>query len=213
MSNGDLTGLNLDPSQDFSLGDSYYGLTDTGIGFTGSSTFQDVQLGSPLPLDTGVMGGPTAYGGPTSPSGLSVYLTGNANPNSSVTDLLMQDQSNPNQFLDSLIGASQSDTSQMLAGNSDVPPNADAASNSTNTPNSSPLSPLGQAVISAMGKFGAGMAQLFGAAPRTTTQIPNSPMNQAGTTTASLAAFGNGPLVLITVIVIAALALLVARSK
>ena len=31
---------------------SYYGLTDTGTGFTGSSTMQDVQLGSPVLLDS-----------------------------------------------------------------------------------------------------------------------------------------------------------------
>lgn len=171
---------------DYGLSDVYTGLTDTAIDFSGSTTLQDVQLGSPLVLD------PSAQ----------VYVT---QPDAAVTDLLPTVPT-------TTYNPTASDMAQMLAGTSDTPPNAVAASASSTTPNVAPPSAGAFNALNALSKFGSGLASLFGGQPKTISPIPNRMSLPTGTSIYSTAGYNSGPLSLTTIIIIGVLVLLLLRS-
>jgi len=186
--------------------DEYVGLSDTASGFSGSSTFQDVQLGSPIPLDTSL--GPSA-------TATSDFM--GVQPITSDV---------PNQ-----IQLSTAASSQALSGNSD-PGFSPVTSNSdiynlpglTNpatelpgqntqaspTPNASAMNANSATGISALSKFGASFAQLLagpstthaGAVAQTTT-AGGAPLQPGGTSSTTT---------LLLVVVVGALILLLLRS-
>jgi hypothetical protein len=177
------TDLGVSPV-DPTLYDQYFGLVDTGLGFTGSSTMQDVQLGSPVPLDT-------ATSAPYS---------------ASVTDLLPQVPT-------TTYNPTLADMSQMLSGASDVPPNNVAATFQTNTPNVTDVNSLSSAAISGLSKFGSALASLFGGAPRQQIPIGSRGYAYSGASLAPTSAVNSGSFTLATVIIITALIFLLLRSE
>lgn len=162
-------------------GDSYSGLTDTSVGFSGSSTLQSVQLGSPIPLDTATT----------------------ASPDATVVDLLPQVPSVTSSY-------TLSEMSQMLSGASDVPPNPVAAAAQTNTPNAVDSSASSWSALTALSKFGASVSSLFGGQPRTVAPAGSRQATYAGAPLP--AAYNSGSFSLVTVIVIAALVILLLRN-
>jgi hypothetical protein len=186
MSAGDtltsFTDMSLTP-YDPTLYDQYFGLTDTGLGFTGSTTMQNVQLGSPVPLDTST-----------------------ASPfDASVTDLLPQVPT-------STYNPTLAEMSQMLSGASDVPPNSIAAAAQTNTPNSVNMSSSSANALSGLGKLGSALAGLFGGAPRMAVPAANRNTTYAGAPLGSMAAWNSGSFSLVTIIIISTLVFLLLRG-
>jgi hypothetical protein len=170
----------------------YTGMYDTSSGFSGSSTLQDVQLGSPVLLDTSF--------GPS---------------DTAIPDLINQPSFGPQPLIG---GETISNvppnpdyafSSQSLAGTSDVPLGSSIAS--TPTPNVSPGNSQSMLGLTMLSKFGASIASLWsnpapvhaGAQQRTTTPagayLP--PGGVSGTNT------------LLLVIVVGALVLLLLRSE
>jgi hypothetical protein len=170
------------------IGDpSYTGLSDTGFGFSGSSTLQDVTLGAPIPLDTSL--------GPS-----TTAVTDFVGVQPITSDL-------PNQI-------SLSPAAQALSGNSDpgFSPTGTNAQNPAATPhpNAAPPNDNSAAGLTALSKFGASFASLF-AGPAVTHQGavaqqatiaggPLPPGAMSGTTT------------IILIVVVGALILLLARG-
>jgi hypothetical protein len=171
---------------DPTLYDQYFGLTDTGLGFTGSTTMQNVQLGAPIPLDTSLTNVPDA----------------------SVTDLLPQVPTLTSSWVPT--GA---DIGQSLSGASDVPPNSVAASAQTNTPNVTDASQNSANALGALGKLGSSLASLFGGAPRLATPTYNRTATMAGGSLAPTAAFNSGSFTLVTIIILGTLIFLLLRSE
>ena len=163
---------------------SYTGLTDTANSFTGSSTVQDVQLGSPLMLDTQYLDGPM---GPVS--------------NVATPDFLSADPSNIDFF---------STGAQSLTGASETPPSAWSMGMSTPTPNTSPGSDSGWAALNMLSKMGASLSGLMGGQPRTVAGQPSRSLTTAGAPLPP--ATMSGSMVLVMVIVAGALILLLARG-
>jgi hypothetical protein len=180
---GDLT--DTDSGTDTSIYDTgYTGLNDTASGFSGSSTLQDVQLGSPVLLDS-------SYG---------------ANGSAAVTDLSamggVQVTGVPQPSGD-LIVASQS-----LSGVSN-PPFGSAAQSPA--PNVTPPSATSSAGITALGKFGASLATLFAGPSQTTAAAKPVTSTISGASLVSGAASGTNTLILL--IVVGALIALLARGE
>jgi hypothetical protein len=159
---------------------SYTGLTDTATGFTGSSTFQDVQLGAPLQLDTSL--------GPS---------------DASVTDFLSPVQT-------TTYSMSPQDMAQSLTGASQTPPSTASMLASTSTPNQADMNSNSAAGLSALSKFGAGVASLFAGQPKTVSPARPVTASAAGGILPSTAISGSMTLVL--VVVVGALILLLLRS-
>jgi hypothetical protein len=164
---------------------SYTGLTDTAAGFTGSSTVQDVQLGSPLVLDTQYLDGPL---GPVS--------------NVSTPDFLSSDLSTSDFFVPA---------AQTLTGASDTPPSSASIAASTPTPVATPGSNLGTSALTGLSKFGSALAGLLGGQPKTVSATATPLITASGAQLPS-AYTTSGSLVLVAVIVVGALILLLARG-
>jgi hypothetical protein len=170
---GDLTGV------------PYTGIVDTGTGFTGSSTMQDVQVGSPLVLDT------------------SVQIPQEFQNTVSVTDLLPQVPT-------STWNPTGAELSQMLAGVSDTPVSSVGATAQTNTPVAVDSSQQSWAALTSLSKFGASIAGLFGQTQQRIQPAPASGYTYAGAQ--QTGAYNSGPFTLITLVVIGALILLLFRG-
>lgn len=164
--------------------DQYTGLTDTGAFFTGSSTLQDVQLGSPIVLDTSQM----------------------TVPDASVVDLLQQVPTET-------YNLTQAEMSQMLSGASDVPISATSAIASTPTPNSVPSSVFSANALSSLSKFGSGIAALFGGQPRVVSAAPGATRSATGASLNSSAGYNNGSFTAVALIVFGVLILLLLRGE
>jgi hypothetical protein len=187
--------------------DSYTGLSDTGSGYSGSSTFQDVQLGSPLVLDTG-------YGESTA---AVTDFVGVSPITSDVTNGLLP------------LPAGSATAAQVLSGSSD--PGFAPVSNSdiynlpglTNpatelpsqnpqaspTPAAAPPNNSSATALTALSKFGASFAQLMGGAPKTTAAAQNINVTTGG---AALPP-ASTTTTLILVIVVAAVILLLVKGE
>lgn len=168
------------------MGDtSYSGLSDTAFDFSGSSTMQDVQLGSPLVLDT-------SYGVPST----------------NVTDLM-----SPVPLMDDpdLGSVPTQLPTQSLTGASTTPPSPASAAASTPTPNVGAPNSQTSTALTALSKFGASFATLMGGQPvqRTSSVAPQF-VSQAGGQLPAIA--GNGTATIILVIVLGALAFLLLRG-
>lgn len=184
---------------------SYFGLSDTGADFTGSSTLQDTTLGSPVQLDTTYGTGNASvtdaidYVGDGSGSGGSTieYTTNPLGIYPGLSNVPLIDSQVP-----------QNTIAQSLSGVSS-PPFA-SASQSTPTPNVAPPSDSTAAGLSALSKFGASFATLF-SSPSPTVQargpIYTSPAGGAVTPGAA-----SSTTMLITLVVIGALILLLLRE-
>ena len=181
--------VGFDPSTGFGdlSGVPYTGIVDTGVGFTGSSTVQDVVLGSPLVLDS------------------SVVVPQEAQNQASVTDLLPQVPT-------STWNPTGAELSQMLSGVSETPPSAVGAAAQTNTPNAVPSSSATSSALMALGKFGSSLAGLFGQTQQRIQPMPNTGYTYAGANLGGTAAYNSGPMTLIFVVVIGALIILLFRG-
>jgi hypothetical protein len=185
---------------------SYTGLTDTGVGFTGSSTYQDVQLGSPLVLDT-------AYGPNTASVTDSLNsvptITSQVDASGGLTDRA------PVQTIASTVDGNTI-TAQQLSGASDTPPSVGAAANSTPTPNSSPPNQATIAGLSALSKLGSAFATLFGMPQTTHAGSTPSVVTMAGApvtaSTPGIAVTGTNTIILL-IVVGALIALLAVGDK
>jgi hypothetical protein len=184
---------------------SYTGLTDTGTGFSGSSTYQDVQLGSPIVLDT-------AYG----PNSASVTDALNSVPTitSNVTSSGGLTENAPVETISSSDSVGNTITAQQLSGASDVPPGAIAGA-STPTPNSSAPNQVTIAGLSALSKLGAAFATLFGQPAITHAGAAPNVQTPAGAvataSTPGIAVSGTNTIILL--IVVGALIALLAVGK
>lgn len=163
--------------------DMYFGLVDTGVSFTGSTTMQDVQLGSPVPLDT----------------------SQSTVPDASVTDLLPQVPT-------STWNPTGAEISQMLAGTSDTAPSSASMIAGTPLPNVTPPNAIGASAISALGKFGSSLAGLFGQQPRIVSSAATMPTNVVGTPLSTFSATNSGSFTMVLIIVFGALILLMLRD-
>lgn len=162
---------------------SYTGLTDTAEAYTGSTTMQDVQLGSPLMLDTSYLDTPGVETG-------------------AVPDFLSTDLSNADFF---------SPLSQGLAGTSETAPSTTSAVAQTPTPNIAPASDNSWAALTGLSKFGSSLAGLLGGQPKTVSRMPTQSLTMAGAQIPSSTM--SGSMVLVMVIVTGALILLLARGE
>lgn len=151
---------------------SYSGILDTADGFSGSSTLQDVQLGSPLLLDTNIpnsvsvtdfMNVPTtidtSYSGELIPGGPDTPTNGNPNIPAGYGY-------GPNENGGvSIYPVTSAQAAQALSGTSDTPPSPVAASNSSPNPSVAPMNASSAAGLSALAKFGASIGAIFGGSP------------------------------------------------
>lgn len=171
----------------FNTGDSnsYSGYYDGVTAYSGSSTFQDVQLGSPLVLDTS-------------------YLDSVPNAGvTSVNDFLSTDYDNWDFF---------TPQTQTLTGASDTP--IGSADMSSPTPNTSTMGENSWNAVTALSKFGSSLASLFGGQPQAVSSMPyrgGTPLTQAGAVPLSAAVSGSNTLLLL--VVVAALGLLLLRGE
>jgi hypothetical protein len=190
----------------FDLSDvSYTGLDDTASSFTGSSTLSPPLAGSPLQLSTGLnLGG-------SSPSLLD--------PAQNEQELTAGSAIFPSQVQSNSLetGASFAPSSASAvtpSGNLAVSGNSDPAWTSddyaTPYPSASPLSTSMSSAVGSLSKFGAGIAQMFGAEILETPQTQTAQPNTAGTS-ATLPVSSTKTVIL--VIAVAALILLLAKSK
>lgn len=176
---GDLTGID------------YTGLSDTGMGYTGSSTLQDVQLGSPLVLDTsGASLNPTSA--PLGPENISV------------PDFLSTDPGTIDFFTPG---------TQALTGASDSPPSDASQVASGSAGSISPASSGSSAALTGLSKFGASLAALFGGQPPSVRPASQGTLTPTGASLGSTSAANNGGMTLVLVVIVAALILLVARGE
>jgi hypothetical protein len=169
------------------LGDlDYTGLSDTGAGYTGSSTLQDVQLGSPLLLDS-------TYGPSTA----------------SVTDGMnwLDTPSTPVGSGTVLLPTSTPATSQSLSGVSN-PPFA-SSPQSTPTPGVGQMSASSAAGVTALSKFGASLASIFSGPATVVAPAKGQTQTIAG---AALPATSSTTTVILLVVVVAMVVLLL-RSE
>lgn len=164
------------------LGDvEYTGLSDTGVGFTGSSTLQDVTLGSPVLLDS-------SYG----PSTASVSDLATANP------LVLPGQSGAPGQLSPQVAQSLSAVSN--------PPFA-SAPQSTPTPVVGQMSASSDAGLTALSKFGASLATLFAGPAKVVAPAQGQTTTVAGAALTPGAA-SSTTTVLLLIVVVAVIALL-----
>jgi hypothetical protein len=173
----------------------YTGLYDTGTGFSGSSTLQDVQLGSPVLLDTSLNNtnfstydfasmtdspsfvGPMPLNGPEAP-------VGTPNP-------------------------AYAFASQSLAGTSDTPLGSSAQSSPT--PMVAQPNAASGAALSALSKFGASIASLWTTPAKTVAGA--QPVTQTPAGASLLPGGASGTNVILLVIMVGALIVLLARSE
>jgi hypothetical protein len=178
--------------------DEYVGLSDTASGFSGSSTFQDVQLGSPIPLDTSLGPSATATSDFMGVQPITSDVPNQIQLSTAVSSQALSGNSDPG-FSPTYVG----DTFNV----SSLPPQNTQASP---TPNASAMNANSAAGISALSKFGASFAQLLagpstthaGAVAQTTT-AGGAPLQPGGTSSTTT---------LLLVVVVGALILLLLRS-
>jgi hypothetical protein len=163
----------------------YTGLSDTGEGFTGSSTLQEVQLGSPLLLDS-------SYGENTDVSVLDLDSMGGV----SVTGVPIPPAV--------MVGQSQS-----LSGISNPP--IGSQTQSTPTPNVADPNASSFFGVSALSKFGASIASIWAAPATTHAGAQPTKMTPAGGALVPGGASGVNTIIL--VVVVGALILLLLRSE
>lgn len=162
----------------------YTGLTDTGVGFTGSSTVQgDIYLGSPLQLDT--------TGGIT---------------DSSVIDMGLPTL--PGSTLGGMGDLPPSVDMLNLSGVSDPP--FSSAAQSTPNPNQSEFGLATSTALASLSKFGTSLASLIGGTTVRTSPSAQ-PINVLNTGAAPQGA-PNGTTLSILLVVIVALILVVAKD-
>jgi len=167
---------------------TYTGFVDTTSGFSGSSTLQDVQPGSPLQLDTSY--GPSA---------------------ASVTDFV----SVPTTTYDGSqlsLTPNQTMATQSLTGASDTPPSTAAQQGSSKTPNVAPPNNNTSMGLSALSKFGASMASLFAGPATQHAAVPGQVTTTPGGATL-VPGGSSGTTTLILLIVVGALIVLLARGE
>lgn len=177
--------------------DSYTGLSDTGFGYSGSSTFQDVQLGSPLVLDTSLGSSATA----------TTDFMGVQPITSDVPNQIQLSTATQNQILS---GNSDPGFSPAYVGDTfnvgSLPPQNPQASPTTAA---GPMSASSSAGLTALSKFGASFATLFAGPTVTRAAVPPTGTTVAG---AALPA-PSTTTTLILVVVVGALILLLIRGE
>ena len=182
----DFSDMSSDTGSDTGLFDTgYTGLSDTGEGFTGSSTLQDVQLGSPLLLDS-------SYGPNTDVSTYDLSAMGG---------VMVEGVPIPSA---SAVAASQS-----LSGISNPPIGSQAQS--TPTPNVAPPNSSSFAGLTALSKFGASIASIWAAPATTHAGAQPTTMTPAGGALTPGGASGTNTIILL--VVVGALILLLLRAE
>jgi hypothetical protein len=184
---------------------SYTGLDDTATSFSGSSTLAPPLLGSNLQLTTGLNLTGTDTSILSAPQNEQELTAGSAIFPSQVTSGSLETGA-------SFSPASASNVypagNQAVAGTSDPAWTSDIYASPT--PSAAPLSNAFASATQSLSKFGASVAQMFGAEPTTVIQTQTAQPATAGSS-ATLPVSGTKTVVL--VIAVAALILLLAKSK